>query len=246
MIDVFSASNVKVGGQWMFNIGRLNGGDIQQPSSSLPVDNTGGTSDWFTQFCIRNKHIEHWTAMSFEGACVFVLVFLSSNGLCSSCDIWANSGGGDLHWGGQAVSPECPVCGLQYRLLLQMSGQLLRQWTQLSGEGWVSVSQVNVWTTTTTMASAVWRRFNVCHKECLDNYYDNGLSCLRKGECLSQVNVWTTTLTMASAVWRKVSVCVTSKYLDNYCDNGLSCLEKGEWLYYNIPSLIKSLHDELQ
>ena len=96
------------------------------------------------------------------------------------------------------------------------------------------------------MASAVWRRVNVCHKECLDNYYDNGLSCLRKGECLSQVNVWTTTLTMASAVLRKVSVCVTSKYLDNYCDNGLSCLEKGEWLYYNIPSLIKSLHDELQ
>lgn len=36
-----SASNVKVPGQWMFNIGRLNGGDIQGPTFNTE-DNTGG------------------------------------------------------------------------------------------------------------------------------------------------------------------------------------------------------------
>lgn len=36
-----SASNVKVPGQWMFNIGRLNGGDIQKPTFNTE-DDTGG------------------------------------------------------------------------------------------------------------------------------------------------------------------------------------------------------------
>lgn len=38
--EVATASNVKVPGQWMFNIGRLNGGDIQGPTFNTE-DNTG-------------------------------------------------------------------------------------------------------------------------------------------------------------------------------------------------------------